>query len=414
LIGLCGGRARERSGLRLDLPSTSTASSAYFRIKFVDAHTRRGIPMVLARSSHYLEQYSDSAGNIAFLEPGMMNRPVWFSILTDGYNFSASDQPASSHAHQALFPYDSGVTLTTTPGTTATVLLNRTQIAERVYRLTGAGLYRDTLLTQDLSEIPASAAPRASEDTHSGSTAQDSLQIAIFKRKVLWLFGDTACAQSSREANCFGSGMFSVGAHSCVPGGAGCADKPDEPPSLQYYGNSTVFPPRPHPMAPIAPLNQNTWVSAFVTIDPGTPSESLFGHYYKNPGDGQGSGSEGIARWDETRSQLVQQAVWPPGLPSGLEGAHTIQLLSPADCTLGYAYFVNGAVSLRVRATAQAVSNPHAYERLSPAASNWSCSTVNWNAHAKKYLCAGSRSVTPSAASAYSACSVLVPMRGLF
>ena len=71
--------------------------------------------------------------------------------------------------------------LVATPSETAVVLLNRTQVGERVFRLTGAGLYRDTVLLGAEKEIPTSVTARALEDVQSGSAAQDSLQLAVFK-----------------------------------------------------------------------------------------------------------------------------------------------------------------------------------------------------------------------------------------
>jgi len=359
----------------------------YFRIECLDSVTRRGIPLVLARTVNYVEQYSDSAGNIAFYEPGLMNRAVWFSILADGYNFTASMQPASSRPRAATPPYDSGVILTTVPGSTATILLKRTQIAERVYRLTGGGLYRDSVLSGALSSIPATASPRALEDPLSGSLGQDSLQLVRYRGRILWFWGDTGCAQSPREANCLNTGMYSVAAHSCVPDDGEC--NAADPPALEYFGNTSGGFPRPQPIAPIAPLEENTWVSAFFVLSSNQPNETLYGHYYKNPGDGAGQGTEGVARWDDSTSQLVKVAEWPTNLASGLEGAHTVHRLSPADELAGYAYFVNGAVRVRVKTSPGHAMDPHSYEQLHPVPSNYSCATVNWNAYAQKYLCIG-------------------------
>ncbi len=46
------------------------APSEYFHISCLDGETGNGVPLVLLRTGNYLQFYSDSAGNIAFYEPG--------------------------------------------------------------------------------------------------------------------------------------------------------------------------------------------------------------------------------------------------------------------------------------------------------------------------------------------------------
>ena len=43
-----------------------------FRIKCVDSATGRGVPLVQLTTSGYISYYSDSAGVVAFDEPGML------------------------------------------------------------------------------------------------------------------------------------------------------------------------------------------------------------------------------------------------------------------------------------------------------------------------------------------------------
>ena len=61
--------------------------------------------------------------------------------------------------------------LPTVAGGHSTIVLDRTQLAERAFRLTGGGLYRDALLVG--AEIPASVgSQRALLDGPSGSVGQ--------------------------------------------------------------------------------------------------------------------------------------------------------------------------------------------------------------------------------------------------
>ncbi len=276
--------------------ATATKTTPYFRISVVDSQTGRGVPLVLVRTGDYVQLYSDSAGNIAFHEPGLMDQPVWFSVLADGYNLSSS-VAANPTVQTYLAPYDTGVVLLTTSGGSATVVMDRVQHAERVYRLTGGGLYRDSVLTGDAAAIPASVLPRAVVDVPSGSIGQDTLQLATYKNLTLWLFGDTVCPRSARQNNCNGSGMYTVGAFGCLPSGdhdRNC--DPAAPPHLDYIAENTTAPwtdgtfHHPQKIAPIAPLDQNTWIAAVSVINSGSSGEALFAAYYKNPGDGAGPG----------------------------------------------------------------------------------------------------------------------------
>src|SRR5713226_9473471 len=59
----------------------------YFGIQVVDAATGRGVPMVELRTTSGACYYTDSNGLVAFYEPGLMNRKVWFGISSHGYEY---------------------------------------------------------------------------------------------------------------------------------------------------------------------------------------------------------------------------------------------------------------------------------------------------------------------------------------
>ena len=129
--------------------------SIYHAIRVVDRETGNGVPMTLVRTTNYLQFYTDSAGYVAFYEPGLMNQPVWFSVLVDGYVLA---EPSANHGkrnmNQEAADYDLGVAIITAQNRTTVVELNRTQVAETLYRLTGGGLYRDAWLTGHYEDIP--------------------------------------------------------------------------------------------------------------------------------------------------------------------------------------------------------------------------------------------------------------------
>ena len=117
-------------------PSVSVGSSSeYFKIQVVDGQTGRGVPLVELRTTNNIRYFTDSNGISAFYEPGLMNREVFFFVESHGYEF-----PKDGFGFH-------GTRLKTTPGDSAVVKINRINIAERLYRVTGQGIYRDSVLT---------------------------------------------------------------------------------------------------------------------------------------------------------------------------------------------------------------------------------------------------------------------------
>src|SRR5258708_1754882 len=61
----------------------------YFAIEVVDERTGRGVPMVELQTTTGARYYTDSNGLVAFYEPGQMNRKVFFSVASPGYEYPA-------------------------------------------------------------------------------------------------------------------------------------------------------------------------------------------------------------------------------------------------------------------------------------------------------------------------------------
>ena len=51
---------------------------AYFKITVVDQETGRGVPLVELKTVNRIRFYTDSAGVVAFHEPGLMGRQLFF------------------------------------------------------------------------------------------------------------------------------------------------------------------------------------------------------------------------------------------------------------------------------------------------------------------------------------------------
>jgi hypothetical protein len=145
----------------------------YYGIRVVDDQTGRGVPLVYLRTTFKAEYVTDSAGYVAFDEPGLMDgRQVWFEVRSCGYE-----------SPKGLLGVE-GVALHPEPGKMRVIRLKRTEIAQRLYRLTGYGIYRDSVL---LGIQPAFEEPLINARV----TGQDTVQTAIYRGKYYWMWQDT-------------------------------------------------------------------------------------------------------------------------------------------------------------------------------------------------------------------------------
>ena len=150
----------------------SKSDSPYFAIQVVDRQTGRGVPLVELKTTNHLRYITDSHGIVAFREPGLMDREVFFHIQSHGYEF-----PKDGFGYR-------GTRLKTTPGTTATIQIDRINIAERLYRVTGQGIYRDSVLT-------GRSVPLENPVLNGQVVGQDSVFTCLYRNRIFWMWGDT-------------------------------------------------------------------------------------------------------------------------------------------------------------------------------------------------------------------------------
>src|SRR5262249_23760802 len=119
--------------LLASLPGTAApapSATNYFKITIVDEETGRGVPLVKLTTTNHISCFTDSNGVVGWNEPGLMDRDVYFRIESPGY----------------IFPGD-GRTIHVTRGGRTKLSIRRLNLAERLYRVTGQGIYRDSVLT---------------------------------------------------------------------------------------------------------------------------------------------------------------------------------------------------------------------------------------------------------------------------
>ena len=216
--------------------------SDYFGIEVVDDQTGRGVPMVELQTTSGVRYYTDSSGLVAFYEPGIMGQKVYFGISASGYEFAADGFGSR------------GVALQTTPGTIKQLKIKRLNIAERVYRVTGQGIYRDTVL---LGRKPPIAEPLLDAQV----TGQDGILTAIYRGKLYWLYGDT-------QRLSYSLGNFAMsGATTELP----AKIDPAVGFNLRYFTNADGF------SRPMAPMNGEgvVWLAGLVVLSDSTGHERM-------------------------------------------------------------------------------------------------------------------------------------------
>jgi hypothetical protein len=313
------------------LPAGAPAGP-WAEIRVTDAATGRGVPLAELETVNGLRFVTDNAGRVAFYEPGLMDREVFFTVRSHGYQ-----------AKKDGFGFP-GVKITPRAGQVSEIRLTRHNVAERLCRLTGEGLYRDTVLLGHKPPLPVSP--------HPGKVAgQDSVQAAVYRGKVYWFWGDTLRMD-------YPLGLYRMaGATTLLPDPNDPASDPAGGIAFDYFVD-----PRTGFARAMMPLPQRpegvVWVSAVFTVPDEKGVERLVGHYSRRKGLA-GEYEQGIAVFDDTRAvfepakQLPLSETWrrPSGHPILLEEGGKKWLL-----------FGSPTPNVRVPATLKDVLDPAQYE----------------------------------------------------
>src|SRR5688572_4456351 len=219
-------------------PSSRAEPREYFAIHVVDEQTGRGVPLVELKTTNHIADVTDSNGFVAFNEPGLMNERVWFTVTSHGYEHAADGFGSR------------GVALDVRPGGRATVRVKRLSIAERLYRVTGQGIYRDSLLLGE-------PVPLKQPALNAKVMGQDSVMAAVYGGTIRWFWGDTSQPR-------YPLGLFRTsGATSLLPGKGGLA--PDVGVDLKYFVDKDGF---SRAMAPLPESPQGAiWIDGLLTVN---------------------------------------------------------------------------------------------------------------------------------------------------
>lgn len=301
------------------------APADYFAIEVVDAATGRGVPMVELQTTSSVRYYTDSNGLVAFYEPGLMNRRVWFGVAAHGYEFAPDGFGIR------------GAVVVTKPGSSARLKIKRVNLAERLYRLTGAGIYRDTIL---LGRQPPTAAPLLNGEV----TGQDGILTAVYRGRTYWFYGDT-----SRLAYALGNFKM-TGATSKPP----AALDPSAGIDLTYFAGKDGF---ARSMAPIAGEGV-VWLAGLVILPDQSGRDRMLAYYQRRRGLGAVL-ENGFVVYNDDREvfeKLKEIPLDPPLHPQGYP------LRAKDSAGVEYIYFTAPYPTVRVKADWQSYLDPGAYE----------------------------------------------------
>lgn len=190
------------------------ARPAPFGVEVVDEQTGRGVPLVELRTVSNVSYYTDSAGWAAVDDPALLGREVFFHVSSHGYEMEKDGFGMR------------GRRLVVTPGGSAQIKIKRLNIAERLYRVTGEGIYRDSV-------ILGRPVPIEHPLLNAQVTGQDSTQRAIYRGKIHWFWGDT-----SRQS--YPLGHFGTSAATSLLPGQGGLD-PSRGVDLEYLVDEDGF-----------------------------------------------------------------------------------------------------------------------------------------------------------------------------
>ncbi len=301
-------------------------STPYFAIRVVDDQTGRGVPLVELRTVNGIRLYTDSNGVAAFYEPGLMNQDVFFFVRSHGYEFRKDG-----------FGYR-GRRVRVVPGGSVTLEIHRVNIAERLYRVTGAGIYRDSVLVG----LPV---PLRRPVLNAKVFGSDSVVSAVYRGRLYWFWGDT-----NRPS--YPLGNFHVpGATSRLPGDGGL--QPDVGVDLEYFVGPDGF---AKPTAQM-PGDGPTWINGLVVVPDSGGRPRLVAHYVKVRPPLK-IYRHGLCVFDDERQQFEHLVTFPPDAPFYPFG-HPFRL---KDGDTEYVYFADPFPLLRAPADLQSLCDLSRYE----------------------------------------------------
>ncbi len=341
-----------------------TASAAEpCKILVVEKGSGWPVPLIELRTTAKQRFITDNAGVIAFNEPDLLGHETWFDVSGHGY-----EVPKDGFGYR-------GVRLIPKPGATLKVEVSRVNIAKRLGRVTGAGLFAES---QKLGEHL--------DWKESGIVGSDSVQNAVYQGKMFWAWGDTMVPS-------YPLGIYSTSSATSAVKPLSSFEPPLQLP-LDYFRNEKGA------VRGVAnmPGSGPTWVTGYVTLPDKTGKRKLVCTYEKITGH-LDTYETGLAVWnDATQNFDSLLAVWkksdnkpkpatyPKGHPAFWNDAQNRE----------WVYFGDPLPKMRCPATFEAWQDSTTWEPLQPQSSFASANggepvkphtgSIAWNPWRKRWV----------------------------
>ncbi|GAA5116484.1 hypothetical protein JIN84_18910 [Luteolibacter yonseiensis] len=344
-----------RSALFIILSCTAFAAEPC-RIEIVDKQNGWPVPLVELRSVHDTIHVSDNLGLIAIDEPELLNQEVYFAVRGHGYGV-----PKDGFGYQ-------GVRTTLKSGGKFRIEVERQNLAKRLGRLTGAGLF---------AEGEKLGIPPLLPET--GVFGCDSVLTAPIGDKIFHLWGDTMIPG-------YPLGIYTSSAATTPRQPL----KKFEPPIAMPYTHFRDDKGRPRGVAPI-PGSGPTWLGAMVSF----PDNQL-GATYSKISNHLDEYEVGTCIWDPaTRNFTTHKTLWKSAdgaKPLILRG-HPVRWKDPAG--KNWLLFGDPFPTARCPDDFESWKNPGTWEKLdapdNPRASDGAeiephRGSIAWNAYRKRWV----------------------------
>jgi len=297
---------------RLLAHGVPTASEMH-EVQIVDSATQSPVPAVRVRIAGQ-EHWTDNGGRVAWFDVDDMTSPRLVEIWSHGY---VAPEP---------------VELTLPPGDATVVSIDRTNLAERLVRLTGGGAWRDSVLL-------GYTAPLAEPVLDAQVLGQDTAHAVPWRGGLFWLWGDTM-----RPSYPLGN-FHTTGALAALDA------TPEDGIDFDYFMSADGF------VAPIAPQYEEgpVWLGGLVALS----DEELWATELNVASDFTVL-REGIVRWDDLLQRFVEVFAW-----SATDRARPSGPAIVATDVYGVDWVIYRGMQ-RVPADPIAMADPAAYESWTP------------------------------------------------
>lgn len=311
------------------------AAATPFRIELVEEGSGWPVPLVRLRTTHQVGFVSDNAGVVAIDLPELVGRETWFEVEADGYEVPPDGFGAR------------GFRATPAAGGRHRVALTRTSLARRLGRLTGAGIF---------GESQKLGAEEAWQE--SGVFGCDSVQTAVHRGRLHWVWGDTTLARHPL-------GIFHSSAATTAVSPLG---RP-EPPIRLVFDHVRTADGQLRGVARF-PGDGPTWLTGLVSLDDATGSPRLVATYARIRPPLEAI-ERGLCTWNEETATFERHTVvWrksadaprEPPVPDG----HAVRWRESAERE--WVLCGDPLPTLRFPARYEAWADPSTWEVLEPQA----------------------------------------------